>query len=95
MYAEASSPQKEGDVAVLRSAVMYSATPTCMVFFYNRNGKNLGKLSLGFSEPKDGRWNFVEIKNMTESAGPEWVVQRMDLPVDVNFVVGLPCSFSM
>ena len=47
MYIESSSPRRRGDKARLNSPI-YSrtTTPSCLKFWYNMNGRNIGTLNV-------------------------------------------------
>lgn len=44
VYIESSSPQKAGDDAALLSGVLPARQDTCLSFFYNMYGENMGQL---------------------------------------------------
>ena len=90
MFIEASSPRKQGDNAMIGSAV-FTPTSTCQVrFFYHMYGRHIGTLNVYTRTSTTGPMNKIWTK--TGAQGDKWVKATASISVSSNFQVSLSSS---
>ena len=87
IYAEASDPQKPYSTAVLASPAVYTSTPSCMMFFANTYGSDVGTLILSTTVRElNGKITRTD-RDITDRYGSSWKFHSLQLPIDKLFKV--------
>ena len=85
MYIESSAPRRSGDKARLRSEVFPATTASCLAFWYNMYGVNIGSLNIYqeivslSTSPTTG---FTKLKSIVGNQGQRW--QLAQIPVSAR-----------
>ena len=73
-------------MAILRSPMMYSRTPTCMRFYAHMDGANIGSLTVLIN--KRGSSGVIAYRKDGEQC-KDWFEVMVDLPVEQSFSVSI------
>ena len=82
MYIESSYPQKAGDKARLRSEVFPPTTASCLAYWYNMNGADVGSLNVYqelVSLSSSSTTGFTQLKSISGNQGQNWQLGQIQI----------------